>query len=135
MKPGRSDAARTGATLPGSFRGDLLSCPRCETGDSTTSVPELGTALVAFAPPVPNPAATGVDVRFSLAATGHANLEVYDVSGRRVSTLLSRPTPAGAQRVRWEATDERGKRVPAGRYFLRLNAAGKTLVRDVVVLP
>ena len=99
------------------------------------SVPEPGAPLFALAPPVPNPAAGSVEIRFSLAAPGIAGLAVYDVSGRRVNTLLSGLAPAGPQRLRWEATDERGSPVPAGVYFLRLVAAGRTLVRNVVVLP
>ena len=99
------------------------------------SVPEPGATLFALAPPLPNPAGASVEIRFSLAAPAHATLAVYDVSGRRVTTLLSGLTPAGPHRVLWDASDERGGRVPAGVYFLRLAAAGKTLVRNVVVMP
>ena len=99
------------------------------------SVPDQEAPLLALAPPVPNPAAGSVEVLFSLPAPGHASLAVYDLSGRRVNTLLTGLTPAGPYRLRWYATDERGSRVPAGMYYFRLVAAGKTLVRNVVIVP
>jgi hypothetical protein len=97
------------------------------------SVPEPGPRIFALALPVPNPARAGAEIRFSLAAPGSASLAVYDVSGRRVRTLVTGEAPAGPQRVRWDATDERGDRVAAGVYYLRLAAAGKALVRSVVI--
>jgi hypothetical protein len=97
------------------------------------SVPEPGAPLFALAPPVPNPARDGAEIRFSLAETGPASLAVYDVSGRRVRTLLAGTARAGPQSARWDATDERGDRVAAGVYFLRLAAAGRTQVRSVVI--
>ena len=105
---------------------DLRELPR-------VTVPEPGPRIFALAPPAPNPARSGAEVRFSLAAPGPATLAAYDVSGRRVRTLVAGAAPAGPQRVRWDATDERGDRVPAGVYYLRLAAAGQTLVRSVVI--
>jgi hypothetical protein len=100
------------------------------------SVPDPEAPRLALAPPGPNPTgATGAEIRFSLAAPGPTTLAIYDVTGRRVNTLLSRFLPQGPHSVRWDATDERGARVAGGVYFLRLAAAGRTLVRSVVVLP
>lgn len=99
------------------------------------SVPEPGAPALALAPPAPNPAsASGTDIRFSLPTPGNATLAVYDVTGRRVSTLLSGFAPAGTQSAHWDATDSGRRRVAAGVYFLRLAAAGRTRVRSVVVL-
>ncbi len=102
---------------------------------SGVSVPEPGQPLFALAPPAPNPTGAQVQIDYSLATAATASLAVYDVSGRKVSTLVSGFAAAGPNRARWEARDDLGRRVPAGMYFVRLSAAGRALVRSIVVLP
>jgi outer membrane protein assembly factor BamB len=58
-------------------------------------------------------------------ATRHAaRLEIYDVAGRHVRTLLDAPLAAGEHRVAWDGRDARGREVGAGIYFVRLEAEG-----------
>ncbi len=53
-----------------------------------------------------------------------ANLSVYDLSGRRVRTLVDAELEAGYYAAPWDGRDEAGDKVPGGIYFYRL-AAGK----------
>jgi hypothetical protein len=55
-------------------------------------------------------------------------LEVYDIGGRRVATLMDETRAAGRHVVTWLAAGRRN-----GLYFYRLRAAGRTLVRKLVV--
>jgi hypothetical protein len=107
---------------------DLVDAPSAAVGDPAAP----GLALRA---PWPNPAGRSVEVRFSLASSVDASLEVFDLSGRLVSTLVSGPMPAGEHGTRWDLRDGRGQRVEAGLYFLRLSIPGSSLVRRVAVLP
>ncbi len=51
-------------------------------------------------------------------------------------TLLRASVPAGtATRLRWDLTDDTGRRVPSGVYFLRLVAPGLSASAKVVLLP
>jgi flagellar hook assembly protein FlgD len=59
---------------------------------------------------------------------------VYDVSGRRVRTLLGGDTlNAGQHREVWNGTDDRGAQVASGIYLVRMTA-GDYVARKSVVL-
>jgi hypothetical protein len=85
-------------------------------------------AIAAAAPTVPlslgiapNPGGRGdYTVSFGLPAAGPAKLEMYDVTGRRVVTLIDEDRPAGAARLRWNGRSSSGRRLAAGVYFARL---------------
>ena len=59
-------------------------------------------------------------------------LGVYDACGRLVSVLASGVGEAGYHTAVWKCTDEHGRAVPEGAYFVRLVADGVTLTSKVV---
>lgn len=72
----------------------------------------------------PNPFNPRTTVSFSLAAPGLVDVGVYDLTGRRVATLLHEPRPAGRGSVEWRGLDDGGRRVASGVYVVRLAAGG-----------
>ncbi|HEX6790179.1 MAG TPA: LamG-like jellyroll fold domain-containing protein [Candidatus Krumholzibacteria bacterium] len=60
-------------------------------------------------------------------------LTVYDVAGRRVTELVNDSMPAGRHEVRWNGDSDRG-RVASGVYFVRMEAAGLTFTKRVVLI-
>ena len=63
---------------------------------------------------------------------GPVALNVYDLLGRRVRTLVDRVLPAGEQRVLWDGRDASGQAVAPGVYFARLwTPQGARLTRVV----
>lgn len=71
-------------------------------------------------------------IRFELSAPLRVRMDLVDVSGRRVRTLLAMPLDAGVHAVRWDNRDEATRRCPSGLYFVRLRAASDA--RDARVL-
>ena len=82
----------------------------------------------------PNPFRPRTELRFHVPMAGRVRLSVLDVTGRRIVDLADRDYPAGAQRVVWDGRDGRGRAVPAGLYFVRLEATGMTATRSVTRL-
>jgi hypothetical protein len=82
----------------------------------------------------PNPLRGAGHCDFELARSGHAEVSVHAVDGRRVRTLWSQARPAGRSRLLWDGRDDAGRRVAAGVYFVRLRQAGATSTARVVVL-
>ncbi len=80
----------------------------------------------------PNPAAERTTLRFRLPRAQHALVEIFDTSGRRIRTLVDEPLPSGTYTRTWEGNDDRGHRVPAGMYFVRV--PGERDARRVVIL-
>jgi len=74
-----------------------------------------------------NPLAIGTSVNYELAQYGPVEITVHDVSGRLVRRLESGPHQRGIHVARWDGTDNRGRAVPDGVYFVRLSAGGKVL--------
>ncbi len=73
----------------------------------------------------PNPFNPQTTIHYQLPAAGHLKIEVYDVLGRRVRTLLNGMQAAGEQRITWNGRDDSGNILPSGLYIARLNY-GKT---------
>ena len=70
----------------------------------------------------PNPFNPSTTIRFSLAEPGPATLRIYDLSGRRVRTLLDEHRAAGHHDLEWNGRDDSGRRLASGVYFYRLEA-------------
>jgi len=69
---------------------------------------------------VPNPFSPATSLHFSLPRPGHVDLNVYDVSGRLVRTLVSGTQSAGPNQVHWDGRDNNGEEIASGTYFARL---------------
>jgi glycosidase len=90
----------------------------------------LDTTGVPAAPPVdrlaaaPNPFASSTRLELALAVPGRVRLDIHDVQGRRVATLVDGWRESGAHTVAWDGRDAEGAGVPPGVYFARLVAGG-----------
>lgn len=83
----------------------------------------------------PNPFNPSTTITFSLPAAASVSLEVYDVQGRLVRTLISGDAfPIGSHDVVWNGKNNRGVEVSSGVYFYRLTAGAETLTRKAVLL-
>jgi hypothetical protein len=82
----------------------------------------------------PNPFNPQTTVEFDLARPGAVDLAVYDLSGRRIATLVRTTLPAGRFRESWQGLDASGQRVASGVYFVRLCGDGKTDLRKVMLV-
>lgn len=80
----------------------------------------------------PNPFGDATSVRWQLSQAARVRVDVFDVRGHRVSTLLDATRPAGTGEVRWTGRDGSGRAVTAGVYFVRVQARGETRTTRVV---
>ena len=63
-----------------------------------------------------------------------ARLAVYDIAGRRLSTLVDRELPAGVTDLDWDGRSASGGHVASGMYFIRLTCAKGARVSKLVLL-
>jgi flagellar hook assembly protein FlgD len=68
----------------------------------------------------PNPFNPSTTLTFSIPEGGHAELVVYDITGRIVRTLVSGPVSAGTHTKVWDGRDDSGQAVSSGIYLSRL---------------
>jgi photosystem II stability/assembly factor-like uncharacterized protein len=77
----------------------------------------------------PNPFNSTATITYSLPRAGHVELSVYDLTGRKVATLLNGNLPAGQASISWSANA-----LPSGTYFLHFNSAAETKIRKVLLV-
>ena len=70
--------------------------------------------------PRPNPSRHAALLSFDLPAPADVHMAIYDVTGRRIITLLEGPQAAGAQQTSWDGRDQQGRPAGAGFFFVRL---------------
>ena len=73
----------------------------------------------------PNPFNPSTTIGFSVLQSGSVLLDIFDLTGRHVRTLLSGQVAAGHHAVQWDGRDERGSSVGSGVYFYRLRLGSK----------
>ncbi len=96
--------------------------------------PEI-TPAVTLHSAVPNPFRSSTTIGFTLAESGPATLEVFDLAGRRVRELVRTNLGAGSHTARWNGVDDLGRKAPAGVYLYRLRAGGFQSVQRLVLIP
>ena len=104
-----------------------------ELDPATTDVASVPVSW-SLSPVVPNPGRGDFQFRIGSPSNAQADLSVLDAGGRRVRMLLRGAQPAGWRTITWDGRDEAGRRVAPGRYWLRLLAGGRTLVRELSLL-
>jgi subtilisin-like proprotein convertase family protein len=82
----------------------------------------------------PNPFVERAEISFSLPQAGLARLEIFDVTGRLVRTLVNGPMAAGAHAASWDGRDESRQAVAAGIYFYRLSAGEETRIKRMSLI-
>lgn len=83
----------------------------------------------------PNPFSGSAAIAYEL-PDGAADLTVavYNLSGQLVRTLFQGPAGAGPGRLMWNGTDESGRRVAGGVYFVRASFGDDELSKKLVIL-
>lgn len=84
----------------------------------------------------PNPFNPTTEIAFHVPGTtgGRVTLSVYSVDGSLVTRLLDEDREPGPGSVVWDGRDGRGRRVGSGVYLYRIEAAGETVTRKMVLL-
>jgi len=82
----------------------------------------------------PNPFNPSTTIEYRLPEAGYVQIEVYDMSGRMVRSLVNGNVQAGLHSVAWDGSNDRGDRVASGVYAYRLTAGNYHAVRKMVLL-
>lgn len=89
----------------------------------------------ALHPTRPNPFSTATSIRFDLPTGERVRLELFDVLGRRVATVLDKDCEPGRHLAEWRGLTETGARAPAGVYLCRIIAGTFVAERRVSLRP
>lgn len=115
-------------------RGLLVVVLRVIVKDDATDAPSTSALRTALLPPTPSPFNPRTTIAFDLADAGRAVVDILDVRGRRVRTLVQEFRSAGRHAQVWDGTDDTGQPVASGVYLVRLRAADTVQVRRAVLV-
>ena len=82
----------------------------------------------------PNPFNPTTKIEFTLAKSGFVTLQIYDVLGRKVRTLVSEELPSGYKSVLWDGKNEAGEDVASGVYFYQLKVGDFSEPKKMLLL-
>lgn len=82
----------------------------------------------------PTPARTYSTIEYSLPQKTWVDLSIYDISGRKVITLIDEFQGSGSHTISWDAINNQDKRVAAGVYFCVLNTNENSLKKKLLIV-
>jgi hypothetical protein len=82
----------------------------------------------------PNPFNPVTNFKFSLPQASHVKIEIFNIVGQRVKTLLDEDMKTGVFVVDWNGKDEKGVEVSSGIYFYRVIADDFSDIKKMVLL-
>ncbi|MBN2070173.1 MAG: T9SS type A sorting domain-containing protein [Candidatus Krumholzibacteriota bacterium] len=82
----------------------------------------------------PNPFNPATTLEFSIAEKGPVTLSVFNVAGQLVKTLVNDIREAGSHRVMWDGKNEAGRDVASGIFFCKIETAGFSDTKKMVLL-
>ncbi len=82
----------------------------------------------------PNPFNPSTLIRYTLPANSEVILEIFNLLGQKIRTLVNRRQAAGAQQVEWDGKNDVGKLAASGVYLYRLQAGSFVDMKKMVSL-
>ena len=130
-----SDDARA-CMLDAVFTGDF-SLPATSYGNCTNSgvdAPVLGNFGYDLARATPNPFHSKTAIKFSVPSRQHVSIEVYNILGQRVRTLVDETLDANSYVREWDGRSDSGAQVSSGIYFYKMVAGDYSQTQKTVLL-
>ncbi len=82
----------------------------------------------------PNPFNPRTTIRFALPSAGRTRVNIFDVAGHHVRTLLDENLPASSHEVTWTGDDDQGRNVSAGVYFYMVSSGDSRSVGRMALI-
>lgn len=82
----------------------------------------------------PNPFNPSTTIQFDLPSANLVQLEIFNIVGQKVRTLVSTTYPVGSHQINWNARDDKGNEVPAGVYYYQLRVGDFEQTRKMLLV-
>ncbi|PKN78881.1 MAG: hypothetical protein CVU48_07010 [Candidatus Cloacimonetes bacterium HGW-Cloacimonetes-1] len=101
------------------------------TGGNTTPVVPLVTELQSV---YPNPFNPSTSVRFAMATKANVSIDIYNVRGQLVRSLLNAEKNVGNHRIEWNGKDANGNNCTTGIYYIKMTSGKDSFLRKAVMI-
>ena len=130
---------------PGIFNAEMI-VTSDDVNNAAITIPLTGTAsgsanndqitpiVTALKGNYPNPFNPTTTISYSVKTSGPVQLEIYNILGQKVTTLVNDNIPAGNHSVTWNGTDGNNRIVASGIYFYRMKAGKYTGTKKMIMM-
>ena len=80
----------------------------------------------------PNPFSNETTISFTIEVKGQVQLQVFDLDGKLINTLISKELQPDKYKIKWNGTDKNGKEIKPGTYLIRLKTGSQSITKRVV---
>ena len=80
----------------------------------------------------PNPFNPETIIKFELPHTSFVKLEIYNMLGQKIRTLISKQISVGAHSITWDGKDDFGRNVSSGIYLYKMEAVNFVQVKKML---
>jgi flagellar hook assembly protein FlgD len=102
-------------------------------GTPITAIPENGSITQFNAKAFPNPLTSETVIEYSLATSTQVDINILDIAGREIQTLVSGYKSSGIHTIRWTHNEKTIPKLKQGIYFCRISTTDKNEVIKLVV--
>ena len=82
----------------------------------------------------PNPFNPSTTISFDLPSKSSVTLSIFNITGRKVATIVERQLPAGHHKFEWNGLDYSGHETASGIYFYKLESENFRAVKKMILL-
>ncbi|MCL2063849.1 MAG: leucine-rich repeat protein [Candidatus Cloacimonetes bacterium] len=103
-------------------------------GDSVVSDSDVVIVVTALHGNYPNPFNPETAIRFSLSNSGHVRMDIFNIRGSLVRTLVDNEMNQGSHTVVWNGKDNNGQQVSSGIYFYQMRIGDYLSIKRMVLM-
>jgi flagellar hook assembly protein FlgD len=82
----------------------------------------------------PNPFNSETTISYSIPVNNNVSIEIYDIQGKKIKTLVNEYQASGNHFVVWYGKDEREQSVNNGLYFCRITTGKFFSVKEMILI-
>lgn len=82
----------------------------------------------------PNPFNPNTNIKYSIQQPALVTIEIYNVLGQKIRTLIKTELSAGVHQIEWDGSDDHGVKVSAGTYLLMMKSKNFVQTRKMMIL-
>ena len=76
----------------------------------------------------------GTTISYEISKDANVSVEIYNIKGQKVKTLLSNFQKRGKHFVVWNGKDENNKNISSGVYFYKINTGNNSTIKKILLL-
>lgn len=82
----------------------------------------------------PNPFNPTTDITYAIPVSNHVSIDIFNMMGQKIKTLVDRHMSAGTYQAKWDGTDDTGRSVVSGTYLYKMSSSHFNSVKKMVLV-